>query len=1127
MRIRVVSLIFLTTAVHLFSVLPVKSQNIDKVQIKLQLQNESLIKAFRKIEAQSPFHFMYRKADVKNIQNLNIPLRQQSVAAFLETILNNTSLHYKQVDNRILIIASELDKNKPAIEIQANEVKDLSLQQSASITGKVTDNQGATMPGVSIRLEGVSVHSKTTDAQGNYSFTNLLPGAYRLTFSFLGFATSLNYLTLVRGQQSIFNYILLEETKRLNEVIVVAYGTQKRTSLTAAVSSIQGGTIAKLPVANMSNALTGRMPGLITMQGSGEPGNDEASLFIRGIASTGGNQPLLIVDGIPRSFTQLDPQTIETITVLKDAAAAAPYGVAGANGVVLVTTKMGKSGTPSLTFNSSFGVQNLSIMPELPTSFEFASLKNAASINEGLAPPYSDFDLQKFKDAADPDKYPNTNAHDLLIDRNTPLTSQTIEMSGGEDRFKYYASVGYMFQQGIFDPIKVNRYTLSLNMDGQVTPSTTVSLKLNTRQQDNSYSGMRTQDLFIYLNYALPIKPILWSNGQPATYIYPVIFQSGSNKSRGSQIFSQLSVDQKLSFIPGLNLKGTIAYDPSFYLSKVWVTPTHVWAADFSTTPYTFKDAIFGNTKASLSQTFRNPGSLTLQGSLNYNHTFGKSDIGALALFEARSSQSMSMSAGRLNYNLLVDELSTGSSNPLDIFNSGSSSESRQMGLVYRLTYAYAGKYLAEATGRYDGHYYFAPGKKFGFFPAMSLGWRASEEGFIRNNLPFINNLKIRGSYGEVGALAGGPFQYLNTYNVTSNAVVLNGTVAQGITERAEANPNITWERAKKSNIGFEVSFWRDLLMIEADYFYERRSNMLVSPTVITPEEYGVDLSQVNGGEMKNQGYEVTIASAYSVSPDIQLSLSGNITHAKNTLLEIFETSSTFNNPNRRLTGRSLGTRFGYDALGFYLPEDFLADGTLKPGVTAGPTTAILYPGDLKYRDVNGDLRINNDDLVPIGDPSIPQIIYGLNPNIRYRAFQLDLLFQGSKRDFYLSDWAVWPFNVGRGAYKHNLDYWRPDNLNARNPRITNAPAANNTQTSSWWMNDASYIRLKNIQFAYNLPDNLLQRIGMRSATLNVAAQNLKTWSKMKYDYDPESSLALGAYPSVKVISMGINATFK
>jgi hypothetical protein len=362
---------------------------------------------------------------------------------------------------------------------------------------------------------------------------------------------------------------------------------------------------------------------------------------------------------------------------------------------------------------------------------------------------------------------------------------------------------------------------------------------------------------------------------------------------------------------------------------------------------------------------------------------------------------------------------------------------------------------------------------------------------------------------------------------VNPNITVLGGVPVQGITERNAANPNITWERGRKSNIGIEASFWRDLLFFEADYFFEKRSNMLVSPTVVTPVEYGVNLSQVNGGKMKNQGIEISVGSRYNFSRDLAVSLGVNLTHAKNKVLEVFETASTYNNPNRRITGRSLGTQFGYEAVGFYLPEDFMSDGILKAGVTSGPTTAKLYPGDLKYRDINGDLKIDNDDIVPIGDPVVPQIFYGFNSNFKYKSFNLDLLFQGSYgRDVYLADWMVWPFNVGRGAYKHNLDYWRPDNLNARNPRITNAPAANNTVISSWWLNDASYLRLKNVQLSYELPEAVIGKLGIQTANLNIAAQNLLTWSKMKYEYDPEAGTSLGSYPSQQVMSLGVNITF-
>jgi hypothetical protein len=330
-----------------------------------------------------------------------------------------------------------------------------------------------------------------------------------------------------------------------------------------------------------------------------------------------------------------------------------------------------------------------------------------------------------------------------------------------------------------------------------------------------------------------------------------------------------------------------------------------------------------------------------------------------------------------------------------------------------------------------------------------------------------------------------------------------------------------------------EASLWKELLTVEADYFHELRSNMLFAPDVVTPSEYGVGLSQINSGVMKNQGLDLTLGSRYSFSRDMQVSLKGNMTLSKNTLIKVFEAATTYNNPNRRQTGRPYRTQFGYQAIGFYLPEDFAsipAPGAGNPVLKAGmptPAAAGVWPGDIKYQDTNGDGKLNTDDYVVIGQPTIPQMIFGINPNVRYKGFQLDLLFQGTgNRGFYMQGYGNVPFIVGRGANKDNLNYWRPDNLNAHNPRITNAPTANNTQMSSFWMQNAKYIRLKNAQIAYTLPTSIIGRLGMRRAVLNVSGQNLKTWTKMIY-YDPETDSGTIGYPQEQVISVGLSATFK
>jgi len=634
-------------------------------------------------------------------------------------------------------------------------------QNTASIKGKVTDSKNVTLPGVTVKLEGNVPQTQSTDGNGNYSFTNLRAGNYTVTLTFLGFTTSVNRITLATGQANVTNVVLAEEASSLDEVVIMGYGVQKKTSVTASASSIQGGTVSNLPVTNLSQALGGSLPGVVTRQGSGEPGRDAATIYIRGIASTGSTSPLLIVDDIPRDYSSLDPSSIETITVLKDAAASAPYGVAGANGVILVTTKKGKTGLPTMSFKSFYGVQNPTILPEFPTSFEFASLQNAAALN-GVAAivgangsvtvPWDASQLAKFKDGTiDPDRYPNTDGMKTFIDRNTPLMTEGLEISGGSERVKYYSSLGYMFEAGIFSITNVHRYNLSLNLDAQATKTTTLSFKVSGRQQTNAYSPVSTSRVFELIKYVLPIYPVFWSNGQNATYAYGDIFQSGQTSNKTTQVFSQLAVDQKLSFVPGLSVKAQIAYDPTTSFDKAWRIPVHLWSANFNTTPYTFNDAIFEQVKPSLTQGVTQGQQLTYQGSLNYDHTFGKHKVGALALFEVKANDQYSITAGRLNYNLYVDELSLGSSTATDLSNGGSSSQSHQMGGVYRVTYAYNDKYLLEASGRYDGSYYFAPGKRWGFFPAVSAGWRVSQENFMKNNVPWIDNFKIKGSYVEIG----------------------------------------------------------------------------------------------------------------------------------------------------------------------------------------------------------------------------------------------------------------------------------------------------------------------------------------------------------------------------------------
>ncbi|GAA4441408.1 TonB-dependent receptor [Ravibacter arvi] len=1121
MRITLSYILLLTCTIQLLTASPGTSQELHQMTITISAQKESLRTVLKKIEEKTGLSFVVPVDEVETYTAISFPKMKRNIKTTLDILFENTHLGYRQINSRSVLIyvknknANASSSASPSTGLASN----VSTEWSApAVRGKVTDDKGESLPGVSVVIKGTQ-QGTITDENGNFQLS--APEGSVLVFSFVGYENQ--EVTFV-GQTSL-SISLKVDQRSLEEIVVVGYGTQKKTSVTAAVSTMKGEAIATVPVANMSNAIGGRLPGLIVRQNTGEPGRDASNIFIRGVATTGNSQPLLIVDNIPRSFQNLDPNTVESITVLKDAAAVAPYGVAGANGVILVTTKRGKSGTPTISYNGYIGFQNPTVLPELPTAYEYAKLKNEASLSVGGAPLYSEESLRKYRDGSDPDGHPNQNIYDMLFEKNTPLTGHNVELTGGAERVRYYASVGYQYQAGLWKPTNQSRYNYAISIDADVTKSTRVSFSLNGREQTNKAPTVATDRIFELVHYAAPNQPILFSNGESGVYVWNNVHGSGQARTNTTQVYSQLSLEQDLNFIKGLKLKGTLAFDPTLTRYKAFRTPSHMWTVDTTQTPYVFIDGIFEQTKPSLNQSMSYAKQLTYQASLNYIGSFGKNTIGALAVFEAKSNDYEDFAGIRRNYNLTIDELSMGSSSVLDIGNSGTSSAARQMGLVYRVTYDYADKYLFEASGRYDGSYYFPRETRFGFFPAFSVGWRLSEENFLKGTR-WIDNLKLRASYGEVGALAGSPFQFMSLYNVRGPVAVLDGVAVQGAYEGTERNLNITWERARKTNIGLEGSFLNNLIKLEADYFFEHRANMLTNPTVVVPVEYGVGLSQVNAGEMQNSGIDLTLSTQRSFGKDFDVSLGTNFTFAKNKLIQVFETPVTYNNPNRRITGRPYNTRFGYESLGYFQVEDFNDKGDLLPGIATQPWGKV-FPGDVRYKDVNSDGKIDVNDIVPIGVADVPQIIYGIFANARYKRFAVDLLFQGAAKTNIYGQNGYWhPFNNGRGAYKSNMDYWTPENRNASHARITPSPTSNNNQMSSYLMFNSRYLRLKNINVSYSIPENLSKKVGIQSARVYAAAQNLLTFTPI-INYDPEiiNSQALD-YPQQRVVSFGLNLTF-
>ena len=1020
-----------------------------------------------------------------------------------------------------------------------------------TVTGTVTSaSDDIPLPGVSIIDVNNTTNGVVTDFDGNYSIT-LDNGNTDLQFSYVGFKQQV----IGVNNKSEIDVVLEEDIANLDEVVVVGYGTQKKTSLTSAVSTVDATDIALKPVVNITNSLVGRASGLIATQGGGEPGFDGSNLLIRGPATTGRTQPLTVVDGVPRDFSRLDPNSIATVTILKDAAAVAPYGVAGANGVILITTKAGKIGKPTLTYNGYYGFQNPTSVPRFVNSFQYATLRNEAAANDGTPAPYTARDLELFQNHQDPDGHADGHPLEDIIDKNAPIQYHNISLSGGTESVKYFASLGYNKQNGLWSTTFLNKYNGSLSLTANATKSTVVDLRVNAYQEDQHFPSQGAGTIIGQAQRQNPTYPVRYSNGLASGYIgqslYGEIYDSGYGLNKNHAWLTQFSIDQKLP-LEGLSIKGVVSYDvgpdPLNFsgnqnsITRRYSTPIHFTnpvAPDNVFGPgveYTYPISIQGSTKPSFYEMFGENKMLTYQGLLTYKHTFGKHNFDGVLVAEYRDVKWQNFNANRINYNLNIDELDFGGPLPTDVSVGGSSGGQKQLGYVYRLGYTYDQKYGIEVSGRYDGSYLFAPGNRFGFFPAFSALWKISQEDFMKD-ITWVDNLKLRGSYGESGNYPdGGQYQYLSAFGAYSNSAVIGGNATQGISENLQGNPNITWEKSKKTDIGIDGSFFKGALAVEADYFYEKRSNFLVSIGAVLPAEYGISTGQVNGGVLSNHGLEFTLSSFKDFSNGLRLDVTGTFTYAKSKLLQVYENSATFDNPNRRRTGRPLDEQFGLKALGYFTADDFVdptvQNPTLKPGVPV-PNFGQVHPGDLRYADLSGpdgvpDGLVNADDITDIGNPQTPQIVYGLEPRLSFKNFDLDLLFQGTARsNIGLNNYYVFPF-LGSGSATELVykDHWTPENPDARYPRISGTPSSNNTQFSSWYLRNDAYIRLKSAELGYTFTKDFL---GSFIGPLRVYAsgQNIFFWTPgMKEKLDPENSGSNQNYYQQQVITFGLNATF-
>ena len=1104
------------------------SQN---TKLSISFSNTELVKVLDKIENQSEFYFLYNEKLIDATRKVSIEAKEEEIEDVLKNLFSGTNIEYSIIDRKIILAPAYLSESQ---------------QNGKKISGKVTDSSGGIIPGVSIIVKGTTT-GVVTDENGSYTLTNI-PENATLQFSFVGMKTQ----EIIVGSRIAISVTLVEDAVGLEEVVAIGYGTQKRTTITGSVSVIKGDEISKSPVDNISNSIAGKMSGVSMKSNGGQPGNDNPTIYIRGISTTGANSPLIIVDGITRdNISQIDPSIIESISVLKDAASVAPFGLGGANGVILITTKKGALGAPTITFNVNYGWQTPTVFPHTLNAKEYMTLKNEAYLNEnpGLTTipfPHDILNNYAALHAENPDLYPDSKIKNVF-NMVTPLQKYDFQLSGGSERIKYFTGIGYYNQDGMFgNKINYKRINANMSLEAQVTKTTTLSFALigSVEHTKNIDPAFDTSSGLLWSIYKyIPLQPINYTNGLWGGYVgfspVAVLKSDGYNMNEGNTMLSTFTIEQQLPFIKGLSLKATASYDSKDNFIKGWHVPAYFYAQNTSTTPFTYDKEIAAMSGSApptsyLIQTQTQSKIFTYQAFVNYHRLFGVNDFTGLLVAEARNTNYAQLMAERYNFNIMIDELNMGSSSKSDYDNRGSSSEGSQIGYVYRLGYVNNNKYMLEASGRYDGHYYFAPGKKWGYFPAFSVGWRLSEEKFMKS-LAFINNLKIRASWGKSGNLAGSAYQYLSGYAINGTDYAFGtGNMVQGAYAAQEANPNITWEISTKSDIGLEASLWKNLLMVEADYFFERRTGMLLAPTVTVPIEYGLSLAQQNGGEMENHGIELTVGSNHEFQNGLHLGLNGNFNFAKNKMVQVYETAATYSNPNRRMTGRSLNTPFGYHALGlFSIADDRNGDGIID-GTDGYNITqfGVLHPGDVKYQDISGpdgipDGKIDANDQVPIGYPTYPSMSYGFTASAEWKGFDLSLFFQGSSRVTYnIYDEQTVPFlnNNSNADLEYYNNHWTSDNQNATYPRATSSPYANNIQTSDFWMRNTSYLRLKTCTFGYSFPTSVTQPLKIKNIRVYLTAQNILTFSRLNF-MDPEMG-AVTTYPYMKSVSIGAKVTF-
>lgn len=1003
--------------------------------------------------------------------------------------------------------------------------------QQQQVSGQVLDESGFGLPGASVLLMGTS-NGTVTDLDGNFKLTFSNIENPKLMVSFIGYESQ----EIAINGRSTIEVNLMPDMQSLNEVVVVGYGEQKKATLTGSVSQVEGKDLQNSPQPNLSNSLAGRFSGIIANNRGGEPGYDGSSISIRGLATTGNNDVLVVIDGVPGQIgglERLNPNDIESVSVLKDASAAI-YGSRAANGVILVTTKRGKTGKPTISYSFNQGFSSPTRLPDMADARTYGEIRNEIAYynnpSNGMNQVYSDDELQQFANGSDQLNYPNTDWADAAL-KNVALQNQhNLSVRGGSDAVNYFISLGKTGQDGLYKDgaTRFDQYSFRTNIDADITDRLTVGLSLSGRKEDRQYPTTGASTIFRSIYRAYPTIAAVYPNGLPSTGIEnnnPVIMatdQGGLNMNPKYVFNGILRGSYDLPFLEGLSVDGFFSMDESSDRSRSFSTPYTLYNYDSGSDSYL--PVVVGggaDQQATLTESHYTQSMMVSNIKLNFKQYFGDHFIDAFVGYEQSENKTHTMGAARIHFPTTeTPELSQGGAAASDYDNWGSSFNYTRKSYISRLAYNYSEKYLAELQMRVDGSSNFPDGNRYGFFPSVSLGYRMSEEAWFQENAGFFDDFKLRASYGKLGNDNVGQFQYYDNYSF-NNRYVIGDQVVTGIDLTRLGNPNITWEVATKTDIGFNA-VWLKKFNTEFIYFQQDRSKILTTRNASIPGTSGIVnpydgetlVPAENIGEVKSHGFEATVG--YEQAGDFSFGVAGNFTYAKNELVFVDEAAGVLD--YQRQTGRSLNTYLLYNSIGIFKSQEELDNYPHVPGA---------QPGDLIYEDYNNDGEITADDMVRSKYGNIPQITFGLTLHAEYKNWDFSAVVSGQSQ----VNQYVLPESGTIGNYYSSWadNRWSPNNTSGTYPRVSeraSSAVSGGLYRNNFWLNDVAFARLKNLQIGYNLPQSFLDKYSIGALRLYANAFNLLTITGVK-DFDPEGSSESGQfYPQQKIINLGLNIQF-